>query len=496
MLDQNGRCWDGTWCYYWSPSLENLLGYDGHDGHDFGVPDTGTYYALAAASGRVIRRSYSNYLGNYLDIYHVTEGYLTRYAHLADGSISVIDGQDVNAGAPIGIIGSTGNSTGAHLHFMVYRWNTLTQAWNVTDPFGWDPWLSPSQQITDPLLSCNGEISYNLWVSGFPISVDGQGGISAVPSTKHLGGWPVDNGPDITSPTAFWVSPSSGQTITSRTVRLEANASDDSSGVKEVRFSAKYNGAWNSLGVATTFPYIFDWDLCAYGVPSGDVELGLEATDNTGNKYVYSSNHTNIHITNNANCGSSSDTTPPTSSWISPSNGQTANSRTLTLSANASDSGSGIKEVRFSAKMFGTWVDVKNMSTPPYTFEWDMCQSGAPIGDIELGLEAEDWAGNKYVYSSNHANIHINMTYNCGTQPPVGQWNANYFNTRTCWDDHNNCNGVMFNEKLSVPGRKHTPRQKLGDKLTRGRHRSRQLDRTIRGHLQLPDRQLCLLCRP
>ena len=33
-----------------------------------------------------------------------------------------------------------------------------------------------------------------------------------------------------------------------------------------------------------------------------------------------------------------------------------------------------------------------------------------------------------------------------------GSWSASYFNTRTCWDDHNNCNGQQYNENVSVPG--------------------------------------------
>ena len=33
-----------------------------------------------------------------------------------------------------------------------------------------------------------------------------------------------------------------------------------------------------------------------------------------------------------------------------------------------------------------------------------------------------------------------------------GPWHADYFNTRTCWDDHNNCNGQTYAETLPVPG--------------------------------------------
>ena len=37
-------------------------------------------------------------------------------------------------------------------------------------------------------------------------------------------------------------------------------------------------------------------------MPDGDVELGLEAWDNSGNHYVYSEHYANYHITKNYNC--------------------------------------------------------------------------------------------------------------------------------------------------------------------------------------------------
>jgi len=55
--------------------------------------------------------------GNRVDINH-GNGYLTRYAHLSN--IYVTDGEQVNRGESIGRMGSTGRSTGTHLHFEIH----------------------------------------------------------------------------------------------------------------------------------------------------------------------------------------------------------------------------------------------------------------------------------------------------------------------------------------------------------------------------------------
>lgn len=56
--------------------------------------------------------------GNYVVIDH-GDGVVTRYYHLAADSVRVAAGDEVHAGEVIGMMGSTGYSTGAHLHFQV-----------------------------------------------------------------------------------------------------------------------------------------------------------------------------------------------------------------------------------------------------------------------------------------------------------------------------------------------------------------------------------------
>ncbi|WP_309161378.1 M23 family metallopeptidase [Pelagibacterium sp. H642] len=87
-----------------------------HAGIDFRA-STGTP-VLAAASGTVKFAGGNGGYGNMVEIDH-GNGYATRYAHLSQ--IAVAIGQTVTGGQRIGLAGSTGRSTGPHLHFEVRR---------------------------------------------------------------------------------------------------------------------------------------------------------------------------------------------------------------------------------------------------------------------------------------------------------------------------------------------------------------------------------------
>ena len=85
-----------------------------HEGLDFVAP----YGApvLAAAGGVVVSAGYHHEFGNMVEINHGGE-LITRYAHMA--TIMVTTGTMVRRGQQIGELGSTGRSTGPHLHFEV-----------------------------------------------------------------------------------------------------------------------------------------------------------------------------------------------------------------------------------------------------------------------------------------------------------------------------------------------------------------------------------------
>ena len=91
-----------------------------HDGTDFGAP-CGTP-VHAAGDGVVVSRGSSGAYGNRVVVRHAG-GLETSYNHLASQSVSV--GQRVTTSSIVGRVGSTGLSTGCHLHFMARRGGTL-----------------------------------------------------------------------------------------------------------------------------------------------------------------------------------------------------------------------------------------------------------------------------------------------------------------------------------------------------------------------------------
>ncbi|MDD6315393.1 MAG: M23 family metallopeptidase [Clostridia bacterium] len=87
-----------------------------HYGVDLAAP-TGTK-VVAAAAGTVTETGYGSINGNYIKVSHA-DGFVTHYTHLQ--SILVKKGDGVAKGEQIGTVGSTGYSTGPHLHFEVRK---------------------------------------------------------------------------------------------------------------------------------------------------------------------------------------------------------------------------------------------------------------------------------------------------------------------------------------------------------------------------------------
>lgn len=124
----------------------NIPSYSGHDGIDYGLR---YQYVLASHAGTVQKAGWDNSANHRLNLgltvqletTHNGQTYQTDYGHLS--AIWVSQGQvGVAAGHLLGISGSTGNSTGPHLHFSVHNTDNPPKDMN---PYGWnsdtdDPW--------------------------------------------------------------------------------------------------------------------------------------------------------------------------------------------------------------------------------------------------------------------------------------------------------------------------------------------------------------------
>lgn len=105
---------------------------EGHKGVDItrwvGYSNLATITALASGIVTAVKDTVpwidvsnaANSAGNYVVIDH-GGGYVTKYFHLKYNSVAVAVGDIVEAGTVIGYMGTTGNSTGAHLHFQIEK---------------------------------------------------------------------------------------------------------------------------------------------------------------------------------------------------------------------------------------------------------------------------------------------------------------------------------------------------------------------------------------
>jgi murein DD-endopeptidase MepM/ murein hydrolase activator NlpD len=108
------------------------IGSTNHKGIDIGKVGYSTTIHAAKAGTVIVSQRSSSY-GNYVVVSHGS-GNTTLYAHMSSRSVSV--GQYVNQGDALGVTGSTGHSTGPHLHFEIsengVRINPLTYLTNYT----------------------------------------------------------------------------------------------------------------------------------------------------------------------------------------------------------------------------------------------------------------------------------------------------------------------------------------------------------------------------
>ena len=227
-LASSGRDPYFTKGYAVTPGGRDYIYYDGHNGFDLGL-----YYEelLAAAPGVVTTAGidpvpYNSCFGNTVVIDH-GNGFSTRYAHMSRVDVNV--GQAVSRGQHLGISGTTGCSTGPHLHFGLY----LNSSWTAIDPWGWlgaaggDPWpydqfdtwltANPHDPVPDAPTAVTAALGQGgvkvTWTPGF----DGGGGVSGAAGytiAASPGGQTVTTGPAATAATFTGLAVGTAYTFT------------------------------------------------------------------------------------------------------------------------------------------------------------------------------------------------------------------------------------------------------------------------------------------
>ncbi len=137
LAAQNARTYDGGMFSWPCPSYTRISDDYGmrmhptlgiqkmHNGIDLAAPSGSAI--LAAYSGKVVAAAYNSTMGNYIMIDHGS-GLYTIYMHAS--SLYVSTGTEVSKGQKIAAVGSTGRSTGPHLHFGVRLNGSYVSPWN------------------------------------------------------------------------------------------------------------------------------------------------------------------------------------------------------------------------------------------------------------------------------------------------------------------------------------------------------------------------------
>jgi murein DD-endopeptidase MepM/ murein hydrolase activator NlpD len=129
-----------------------------HNGTDICGLGKAPWYIEAFADGKVLKAQVSTAagggFGHYVVLQHKIDGefYTSLYAHLEPGSMQVKPGQKVTAGTVLGKMGTSGMSTGVHLHWEI--WKGKTHGWSpdgkgFVEPVGFVKALLAAQKAKD-----------------------------------------------------------------------------------------------------------------------------------------------------------------------------------------------------------------------------------------------------------------------------------------------------------------------------------------------------------
>ncbi len=90
---------------------------------------------LAAGNGTVLKAGWSSGHGKHTEIQHAN-GYVTTYSHQSNFAAGIVPGAKVRQGQVIGYLGSTGLSTGPHLHYEVLVNGNFVNPMKIRAPRG------------------------------------------------------------------------------------------------------------------------------------------------------------------------------------------------------------------------------------------------------------------------------------------------------------------------------------------------------------------------
>ena len=126
-----------------------------HDGIDIvdanGLQKTTDVYSIAFADGVVVDVHNGDFIGHGVDVLHAGN-ILTRQYHFKAGSVKLKVGDKVKKGDRLGILGTTGRSTGVHLHFALKENSTKWNNGKYVDP---EPYLNGIKTIENSATTPN-----------------------------------------------------------------------------------------------------------------------------------------------------------------------------------------------------------------------------------------------------------------------------------------------------------------------------------------------------
>ena len=133
--------------------------YRTHMGIDYAAPSGTPIFSVA--NGRVAHIGYSGAFGNLIILEH-PGNYHTYYAHLSNYNVELAVGNEVRRGLEIGYVGSTGRSTGPHLHFELRKNGVYVDPYALKTQLDlWSMRNNESGQLTREILLLGSPINSN-----------------------------------------------------------------------------------------------------------------------------------------------------------------------------------------------------------------------------------------------------------------------------------------------------------------------------------------------